>query len=390
VLVILQIGDIKIENPVFLAPMAGITDLPYRCLIKEQGGCGLVYTEMVSAKGLVYGNQKTKELLTIDDKERPVALQLFGNQPEVLAEAAEIVVEEVDPELIDLNVGCPAPKIVNSGYGSALMKDPQLLGRIVAAMNQAVPTPITVKIRAGWDRENLNAVQVAKIVESNGAAALAVHGRTREEFYRGQADAAWELIPSLYRDKYYVGKEKNILADIRKHNYPEFAEQDLFINELVKMQHYGIPTPLLDWTKNPLNALFFAVSGESEKDGHVIVKQTDEFMKFNNDCYTCFSKLLKSIYQDDFTSNHLDEMAEKLVLKMLYNSYNQIFIDPIYENQRIRVQDGLFSVSVLFNHKIYDKTEPNLIKYILNNGLKKKVFSKYDHEYQGRIIQLNL
>ena len=194
-LVILQIGDIKIENPVFLAPMAGITDLPYRCLIKEQGGCGLVYTEMVSAKGLVYGNQKTKELLTIDDKERPVALQLFGNQPEVLAEAAEIVVEEVDPELIDLNVGCPAPKIVNSGYGSALMKDPQLLGRIVAAMNQAVPTPITVKIRAGWDRENLNAVQVAKIVESNGAAALAVHGRTREEFYRGQAD--WEIIKKV-------------------------------------------------------------------------------------------------------------------------------------------------------------------------------------------------
>lgn len=205
--------------------------------------------------------------------------------------------------------------------------------------------------------------------------------------YRGQADSEWDLVPSLYRDNYYIGKEKDILADIRKHNYPEFAEQDLFINELVKMQHYGIPTILLDWTRNPLNALFFAVSGEPEKDGHIIVKQTDKIMKFNNDCYKSFSKLLKSIYKDDFTSNYFDEMAEKLILKMLYNSYNQIFIDPIFENQRIRVQDGLFSVSVLFNHKIYDKLESNLIYYILNNGLKKKIFSIYDHEHQGRIIE---
>jgi hypothetical protein len=209
----------------------------------------------------------------------------------------------------------------------------------------------------------------------------------RTMIYRGQADAEWNLIPSIYRDKYYIGKEKDILADIRKHNYPEFAEQDLFINELVRMQHYGIPTSLLDWTKNPLNALFFAVSGEPAKDGHIIVKQTDKIMKFNNNYYKSFSKLLKSIYKDDFTSNYFDEMAEKISLEMLYNSYNQIFVDPIFENQRIRVQDGLFSVSVLFNHKIYDELESNLIHYILNNGLKKKVFSKYDHEHQGRIIQ---
>ena len=184
----------KVDPPVALAPMAGVTDLPYRRLVKEQG-CGLVYTEMVSAKGLIYGNDKTKKMLAIAEDERPVALQLFGDQPDILAEAAEIVEAEAKPDIIDLNVGCPAPKIVNSGYGSALMKDPELLGTIVAAMDQAVTTPVTVKIRAGWDSEQRNAVKVAQIAEDNGAQALAVHGRTREEFYQGQAD--WQIIKEV-------------------------------------------------------------------------------------------------------------------------------------------------------------------------------------------------
>ena len=190
----LKIGNLKIDPPVVLAPMAGVTDLPYRRLVKEQG-CGLVYTEMVSAKGLIHGNEKTKKLLTIADDERPVALQLFGNQPKDLAEAAQIVEKESAPEIIDLNVGCPAPKIVSSGYGSALMKTPELLGDIVAAMNAAVETPITVKIRAGWDDEIRNAVKIAQIAEENGAQALAIHGRTREEFYQGQAD--WQVIKKV-------------------------------------------------------------------------------------------------------------------------------------------------------------------------------------------------
>ena len=190
----LEIKGVEIDPPVALAPIAGVTDLPYRRLVKEQG-CGLVYTEMVSAKGLIHGNDKTEKLLTIDPDERPVALQLFGDEPEVLAEAAQIVAAKSEPEFIDLNVGCPAPKIVSSGYGSALMKRPKLLGQIVSAMDNAVEIPITVKIRAGWDDEQRNAVEIAKIAEANGAQALAVHGRTREEFYQGQAD--WEIIKKV-------------------------------------------------------------------------------------------------------------------------------------------------------------------------------------------------
>ncbi|MFO7819047.1 MAG: tRNA dihydrouridine synthase DusB [Halanaerobacter sp.] len=187
----LQIGELEIDPPVALAPMAGVTDLPYRSLVKEKG-CGLVYTEMVSAKGLIYGNQKTEGFLTIDDQNRPVAMQLFGGEAQDLAQAAKIVEKKSAPELIDLNVGCPAPKIVKSGYGSALMKSPKRLGEIVASMVEAVSTPITVKIRAGWDKKDRNAVEVAEIAEENGAQAVAVHGRTREEFYQGEAD--WQII----------------------------------------------------------------------------------------------------------------------------------------------------------------------------------------------------
>ncbi|WP_027339578.1 tRNA dihydrouridine synthase DusB [Halonatronum saccharophilum] len=187
----MKIGDVELEAPVLLAPMAGVTDLPYRRLVKEMG-CPLVCTEMVSAKGLAYGNKKTERMLEILPVERPVSLQLFGNEPDILAKATQMVVEKSSPEIIDLNVGCPAPKIVKNGYGSALMKEPKLLGEVVKAMVEATDTTITVKIRKGWDDNNINAVEIAKIAQDNGAKAIIVHGRTREEFYTGKAD--WDII----------------------------------------------------------------------------------------------------------------------------------------------------------------------------------------------------
>ncbi|GAB6099805.1 tRNA dihydrouridine synthase DusB [Halanaerocella petrolearia] len=191
----MKIGTVEVDPPVILAPMAGVTDLPYRQVVSELGGCGLVCTEMVSAKGLVHGNQRTKKLLQIEEKERPVSLQLFGNQPETLAQAAKIVMEVSQPDIIDLNVGCPTPKITKNGYGSALMKEPKLLGQIVKAMDNVVDIPVTIKIRTGWDEDSINACQIAEIAEENGAAAIGVHGRTREQFYQGQAD--WEVIKQV-------------------------------------------------------------------------------------------------------------------------------------------------------------------------------------------------
>ncbi|AGB40158.1 putative TIM-barrel protein, nifR3 family [Halobacteroides halobius DSM 5150] len=191
----MKIADIVIEPPVILAPMAGVTDLPYRQVVSEVGGCGLVCTEMVSAKGLVHGNERTEKLLEISNNQQPVSLQLFGNDPQTLAQAAKRVVEISNPEIIDLNVGCPTPKIVKNGYGSALMKEPYLLGEIVKAMDKAVEIPVTIKIRTGWDGERINACQIAKIAQENGAAAIGVHGRTREQFYQGQAD--WEIIKEV-------------------------------------------------------------------------------------------------------------------------------------------------------------------------------------------------
>lgn len=190
----LKIGNIQIDNPVILAPMAGVTDLPYRKLVKKMG-CGLVCTEMVSANGLVYENQRTEKLLEIIKEERPVSLQIFGNDPEIMAQAAKRVEEESRPELIDLNVGCPTPKIVKNGYGSALMKEPQLLAQVIKAMVEAVKTPVTVKIRTGWSKDNINAVEIAQIAEDNGAKAVAVHGRTRSQFYSGNAD--WSIIAQV-------------------------------------------------------------------------------------------------------------------------------------------------------------------------------------------------
>ncbi|MBP5735966.1 MAG: tRNA dihydrouridine synthase DusB [Acidaminococcaceae bacterium] len=186
----MKIGNIVLDTPVALAPMAGISDLPYRVICRKFG-CGLTVSEMVSAKGLLYKNEKTFTMLQIDEAERPTAIQLFGSVPEELAEAAKIV-ESRGADIIDFNMGCPVPKVVNNGEGSALMKTPLLAGRILEAMVKAVRIPVTVKFRAGWDEEHRNAVEIARIAEASGIAAVAVHGRTRNQFYMGKAD--WDII----------------------------------------------------------------------------------------------------------------------------------------------------------------------------------------------------
>ena len=186
----LVIGDITIEHPLALAPMAGVTDLPYRLLCKEQGA-GMMCTEMVSAKGLYYGNRKSEPLMATDPKEIPVAIQIFGSDPEIMGQMAAKV-NDGRFQMIDINMGCPVPKIVNNGEGSALMKDPVLAGKIVESLTRAIRKPVTVKIRKGFTEESVNAVEMAKRLEAAGAAAIAVHGRTREQYYSGKAD--WEII----------------------------------------------------------------------------------------------------------------------------------------------------------------------------------------------------
>lgn len=186
----LKIGNVEMPNPLVLAPMAGVTDLPFRVLCKEQGA-GLICMEMVSAKAILYKNKNTEDLMTIDPGEHPVSLQLFGSDPEILGQiAAEI--EERPFDILDFNMGCPVPKVVNNGEGSALMKDPHLVREIVTSMVKAVKKPVTVKIRKGFNEESANAVEIAKILEDCGVAAIAVHGRTRAQFYSGKAD--WDII----------------------------------------------------------------------------------------------------------------------------------------------------------------------------------------------------
>ncbi len=187
------IGELKIENNIFLAPMAGITDMAFR-LICKRFGCGLVYTEMISAKGIYYKNENTVNLVKIDEGERPVAFQIFGREPEIMAYSA-VQLESLGADIIDINMGCPTPKIVNNGDGCALMKEPKLAGKIIAAVTGAVQVPVTVKIRKGWDDESINAVQIAAIAEENGANAITVHGRTRQQFYSGKAD--WSIIKQV-------------------------------------------------------------------------------------------------------------------------------------------------------------------------------------------------
>ncbi|WP_129595730.1 tRNA dihydrouridine synthase DusB [Anaerophilus nitritogenes] len=189
----MKIGDVVLKNNLSLGPMAGVTDLSFRLLCKEQE-VGLVYTEMISAKGLVYNDQNTKKLIEIHDKEKPVALQIFGSDPEFMARAAEKL-NDHDHAMLDINMGCPTPKIVRNGDGSALMKNPKLAGEVVRAVVNHTDKPVTVKIRKGWDDDHINAVEMAKRIEENGAKAIAVHGRTREQFYTGKAD--WNIIKEV-------------------------------------------------------------------------------------------------------------------------------------------------------------------------------------------------
>ena len=186
----LQIGNVTLKNNLILAPMAGVTDLPFRLLCKEQGA-GLLCMEMVSAKAILYKNKNTEELLTIDPRENPVSLQLFGSDPDIISEIAKQM-EDRPFDILDINMGCPVPKVVNNGDGSALMKNPKLAGEIIEKTVRAIKKPVTVKIRKGFDEDHVNAVEMAHIAEESGAAAVAVHGRTREQFYSGRAD--WDII----------------------------------------------------------------------------------------------------------------------------------------------------------------------------------------------------
>ncbi len=186
----LRIGNVELENNLILAPMAGVTDQPFRKLCREQG-CGLLYTEMVSAKAILYHNRNTQKLLEVDPAERPIAVQLFGSDPEIVSEMAAQI-SEGPYDIIDFNMGCPVPKVVNNGEGSALMKNPRLAEQILSALVRKVKKPVTVKIRKGFDEDQANAAEIARIAEYCGVAAVAVHGRTRQQFYSGKAD--WDII----------------------------------------------------------------------------------------------------------------------------------------------------------------------------------------------------
>lgn len=189
----MKIGNLELKNNVFLGPMAGVTDRPFRTLCSEMD-CGLVYSEMVSAKGIYYNNENTKELLDIGLEEKPAAIQLFGSDPEIMGAMAKKI-EGINADTVDINMGCPVPKVVKNGEGSALMKTPELAGRIIRAMVDSQKKPVTVKIRKGFDDRNINAVEMALIAQENGASAIAVHGRTREQYYSGKAD--WDIIKKV-------------------------------------------------------------------------------------------------------------------------------------------------------------------------------------------------
>ncbi|MCR5726990.1 MAG: tRNA dihydrouridine synthase DusB [Lachnospiraceae bacterium] len=188
----MKIGNIDV-GIISLGPMAGVTDMPFRLLCKEQGA-DLIYTEMVSAKGIHYNNSNTKDMLRVDDRERPVALQLFGSEPDIMAETAKRI-EDGNFDIFDINMGCPVPKVVNNGEGSAMMKNMKLAAEVVSAMVKAVRKPVTVKIRKGFAAGDANAPEFAKAMEEAGASAIAVHGRTREQYYSGKAD--WDIIAAV-------------------------------------------------------------------------------------------------------------------------------------------------------------------------------------------------
>ena len=189
----LTIGSVTLNNNIILAPMAGVTDLPFRLLCSEQGA-GMCCMEMVSAKAILYKNKNTEALLEIHPDEGPVSLQLFGSDPQIMGDMAKQI-EDRPFDILDINMGCPVPKVVNNGEGSALMKHPELVGKIVSSVVKSVNKPVTVKIRKGFDDAHVNAVEIAKIAEDSGAAAIVVHGRTREQYYAGEAD--WDIIAKV-------------------------------------------------------------------------------------------------------------------------------------------------------------------------------------------------
>jgi nifR3 family TIM-barrel protein len=186
----MKIGGVTLDNNIFLAPMAGVTDMPFRILCREQG-CGLVYSEMISAKGMFYKDEKSWKLAELDEAEKPAAVQIFGSEPDILAHSAEKL-NASDAAILDINMGCPTPKITKNGEGSALMLNPDLAAAIIRSVCSVSRKPVTVKIRKGWDDDRVNAVEFAQMAEKSGAAAIAVHGRTREQFYSGKAD--WDII----------------------------------------------------------------------------------------------------------------------------------------------------------------------------------------------------
>lgn len=189
----MKIGNIQLDNEVFLSPMAGVTDLPFRLICKEKG-CGMLYTEMINAKALCYDDENTKKMLKIEDQEHPIAVQIFGSDPEFMGKAAAIM-NEYPNEILDINMGCPAPKVIKNGDGSALMRNPKLAAEVLSSVVKNSKKPVTLKIRKGWDDDSVNAVEIAKIAEECGISALAIHGRTREQFYSGKAD--WDIIAKI-------------------------------------------------------------------------------------------------------------------------------------------------------------------------------------------------
>ena len=189
----MKIGKVQLDNEVFLSPMAGVTDLPFRTICKEKG-CGMLYTEMINAKALCYDDENTKKMLNLEDDGHPVAVQIFGSDPEYMGKAASIM-NQYTNDILDINMGCPAPKVIKNGDGSALMRNPKLAAEVLTAVVKNSEKPVTLKIRKGWDDNSVNALEIAKIAEECGISALAIHGRTREQFYSGKAD--WDIIAEI-------------------------------------------------------------------------------------------------------------------------------------------------------------------------------------------------